>query len=537
MRLCWQYVNALKNDAAIDDLRGFVNETYTYLVSRRNSSSPYYGEDLWDWAYILEAMVAVVPDFETQPRFEALRNDLGVFYKTITTRLSTKLYLGIGGEWYGPAVPTAAYRLLNLARAQLSDQPDLDSTLAALKAMALEPLKDGQYFEKPSEPRYAAWHLGQVASEFQGDSAGIRSAISDLHPILTLQDPAERTYALARVLQGLGPLEPAGREALKAVVACETTTRPLGTGILADNVKASLNVLEGIWFGLDQRDLVEINSMLNALLTARRRSNRVGILVALDREQDACLKQFRDHGATITPNGDVFEIDHSQYQAVVVIGKSILESAHATIDLVRKFAVTRVVVVGIAGSLGTANGTGEFTGPDKGDVVIATSNAAYRVREKARVETKTAAVPFAHRTWSILPCDTAMFALAHREPATPNFSLGEYRGRRSLVHEGLIVTGNGIKDHPEEKRKVLQEWPGGLAVAEEGFPAALECHDHGIPYLEIRGISDRAEGDKLLQQGNAKDEEEDQQCAANNAAKVVVHLVSWLFTPNTMLPA
>ena len=93
--------------------------------------------------------------------------------------------------------------------------------------------------------------------------------------------------------------------------------------------------------------------------------------------------------------------------------------------------------------------------------------------------------------------------------------------------EGQIVTGTGIKDDLGEKAEILAVFPGGLAVEEEGFVAALVCMSKVTPCVVVRGISDRAEGDKILRQRNLK-EDENQSLAAANAAKVALGTVKRL---------
>ena len=107
-----------------------------------------------------------------------------------------------------------------------------------------------------------------------------------------------------------------------------------------------------------------------------------------------------------------------------------------------------------------------------------------------------------------------LFAHAHNASLHLNGNVTAY--------EGLIVTVNGVKDHLKEKGRILKKHPGGLAIAEEGFPAALVCLALGVPYLEIRGISDLAQGDKKKQKKNRAKEKREQKLAATNAAKVAL---------------
>jgi nucleoside phosphorylase len=93
-----------------------------------------------------------------------------------------------------------------------------------------------------------------------------------------------------------------------------------------------------------------------------------------------------------------------------------------------------------------------------------------------------------------------------------------------LVHEGLLISGTGIKDNADEKELILEEWPGGLAVEEEGYAFSLASILRKTPHVVIKGISDLAGGDKIQQQLGG-DEESDQRIAARNASETAVRVV------------
>jgi nucleoside phosphorylase len=522
IRLCWPCVKELRHDEMVSRVRPLIAATYVFLLEGRKDGVPCYGDDFWDWAYILEAMLVVFEDFKNDEREAALSFDIKTFYREAKNRLEVGLGLGNSDEWFGPALPTAAHRLLNRARPYLRGETDLDTCLARLKELALIRVVGGEYLERKARPDYQHWHLGQVIAEFPSDSTSQHSELSNLEEIDRLTETSQRAYALARVVQGAVASGDEGtrKRALSMLYRCQDLSRPLGSGIIGDHVKASLNTLEALWPTLDTEDRVEVRSMIEALLGARRRSNRTGILVAVKHERDACIKVFEKDRARVVDDGDVIEIDHADYQAVILTGKALIGATHATLNLISAHNVTRTIMIGIAGSLGQKDRKGKFIGPDKGDVVIASSTAAYRVREKVRETIVDAPVPFDDSTWGVLPADVTLFSEAHRVKLK--------LGRKHTVYEGLIVTGNGVKDQPEEKKSVREKWPGGLAVAEEGFASALECLLHRIPYLEIRGISDRAEGDKAKQKRRPAKEGHDQKLAAGNAAQVMLALVKSL---------
>jgi nucleoside phosphorylase len=518
MRLCWRCIKELKRKDVEERIRHLVELTYDYLDQERHNDIPFYGDDFWDWAYILEAMVTVRKDLKTVKRDSALSDDIRAFYTAVQEHLKNGLTLDNPGEWFGPAVPTAAHRLLTLARGYIQDKATLKKCLSQLKKQALIPIANNKYLDHKVQPSYHHWHQGQVITEFKVPRATRLQALSRLDKITKLSDKVERAYAWARVLQGAIAVkdQKARRQALQMLYDCQNLSRPLGAGIVADQVKASLNVLEAIWPTLNADDFKEINSMLDALLAAQRGSNRIGILVALERERDACIEQFKADRAKISSE-EVVSVKHSDYEAVILMGKALIGATHATLTLIKEQGVTRMLMVGIAGSLGENDRQGKFKGPNIGDVVIATATAGYRMREKVRDTVTDAPVPFSKSTWDVLPADVTFFAHAHRESLTLK--------RKVKVHEGLIVTGNGIKDQRKEKKKILTKWAGGLAIAEEGFPSALGCLHYDIPYLEIRGISDLAQGDKAKQKSTPGQEERDQKRAATNAAKIAIALV------------
>ena len=528
IRLCWLCLDDLKHDAFKKRIRGEIDEVRDSILEGSQTGVCVFGDDFWDWAYILEALLTVPTEPNDKRKAEAIKGHLQTFFDKVEDRVEGGLSVKSSGEWFGPATPTAAYRLLHGYGKQVGNRWAVNRCLNRLKKQALQPILGGDnkytYLGRDVQPMYHHWHMGQVVAQFPKDSKKYEKDLFDLDAIKKhVVEKSERAYALARVYQGAAALKEddiCGRVIDMLCEECENFRRPLGTGMMADQMKASLNVLEALWPTLNETDHNKVRLMLDSLLGAHRRANRVGILVAIKRERDACIEAFKTDGASIKHN-DVIEIDHSDYQAVIVEGKALIEATHATSNLIRMHGVTRVIMVGIAGSLGTENDKDQCVGPKIGDVVIATSISAYHIREKVRVRVTDAPVPWKKTKWSVFPVDLELFEHGHRAKMAK-------KKRDYVVHEGLIVTGNGIKDHPDEKAKVRNMWPGGLAVAEEGVAAALQCLLDHVPYLEIRGISDLAEGDKGKQKQDKEKEEKDQKLAARNAMEIAVEVVQSL---------
>src|SRR2546426_11765126 len=107
-------------------------------------------------------------------------------------------------------------------------------------------------------------------------------------------------------------------------------------------------------------------------------ANTVGIAVAVPRELDECKQEFLAVGAAVSTNGNVLEVDHEKYRAVIIRGKAPAGGQEVAKDLINEHKAKWLVMVGIAGSLRDAEaGTVRL-----GDVVIATSIAPYEIRNK-----------------------------------------------------------------------------------------------------------------------------------------------------------
>lgn len=513
MRLLLRYLSKLGRRDIQDRMKERFEYTYKQIRATRTSSPPFYGHDFWDWASILDALVCLGNAYpELCDKKAVVKQEINAFRREVKEKLSYGLTFDRKGEWFGPATAVAAYKILDNYKEYIED--DFRDILKELKNRALIPIEDGKYLSRTVLPHYYAWHYGQVVSCFSGDESKFqKEQVRDLHSIQELPEKCDQVYALARVIQGVHEIgdEETKSAALKMIYDCQELGRPFGTGLLADSVKGSLNVLEAIWPMLKMADFDDVNAMLDELLVLYKSVNTVGVVVAVPKEVEACKKAFEAVGAQVKIRDQSLIVHHKNYEAVIVHDKSTLGAAKATNDLIDKHNARWILNIGIAGSLGK---------PTKGDVVIATSTAAFGIREKVRQEVESVRVPFQGIEWDILPTDPQLFSVAHR--LRKDF-VGKHK-----VHEGLIITGNGIKDSLKEKDRILAEWPGGVAVEEEGFVVGLLSTVRGVRYIVIRGISDLAAGDKITQQSEDGTEEFDQQKAAEIAATLGVGIIEAL---------
>jgi nucleoside phosphorylase len=267
-------------------------------------------------------------------------------------------------------------------------------------------------------------------------------------------------------------------------------------------------------------EIKKIGSMIDALISRHARANTIGILVAVPREAEAIENAFKAANAKVRKNGEAIYITHDRYRAVVCQGKSLAATVNATRTLIDTHNAKWVIMSGIAGSLGTLvseeGAKTEFKGPEKGHVVVAASIAPFHIREKERTKRESVPVPYDKSTWTIIPTDPELFRLAHKA--------GEEKfGETGVFHEGLIITGTGIKDSPKARADVLNKFADGLAVEEEGYLLGLVCMTKRVPYLVIRGISDLVGGKAAQQQAGL--EQSEQSTAAAAAADLTVKVV------------
>ena len=106
-----------------------------------------------------------------------------------------------------------------------------------------------------------------------------------------------------------------------------------------------------------------------------------------------------------------------------------------------------------------------------GDIVVATETVEHDIRNKF-------SAPMLPRFPS---ADTVLTALRQGPSARPAY----------VVHFGPIASGDEtVVDR--ERRRELHQLTGALAVAWEGAGGARACHFSGVPYIEVRGITDHA---------------------------------------------
>lgn len=155
------------------------------------------------------------------------------------------------------------------------------------------------------------------------------------------------------------------------------------------------------------------------------------------------------------------------------VGKSL--SAMTTQRLIDSFPIEAVLFSGIAGAL--------REGIEIGDVVIARDCVQHDFDASA-VGYKRGEIPYTG--FRFIPCDEGLVRCAMQ------YNPREGEGR---VYAGRIVTGDQFLAAKDRSMyRYLRDELQGDAVEMEGASVGLVCTFNGIPFLLIRVISDKADG-------------------------------------------
>lgn len=130
---------ALARHDIVDRVAPAIEEICAGIVASRQYCIPFYGDDYWDWASVVDALCEVQRVSRTAAK--VARRELDQIRRTIQIRVPGELSTGdTAHEWFGPAVATRAYRLLD------KRSPGFDADLRhELQAQALERIERGRY--------------------------------------------------------------------------------------------------------------------------------------------------------------------------------------------------------------------------------------------------------------------------------------------------------------------------------------------------------------------------------------------------------
>ena len=472
---------ALARHDIVDRVAPAIEDICAGIVASRQYCIPFYGDDYWDWASVVDALCEVQRVSRTAAK--VARRELDQIRRTIQIRVPGELSTGdTAHEWFGPAVATRAYRLLD------KRSPGFDADLRhELQAQALERIERGRYRGRQVTPWQIGWHYGQVVGEFQRAASEQAVELADFAWMAMPLEPGKRALVLARVLQGACAVKDRRTvlQALEELYRCETTARPFGQGIIGASVVASLDVLEALWPQLDQREKASLNAMLEALRFLHAKANTIGFLVERPEDIEGLIQAMGQGTLIEQRNAGRAIIRHPSFHAVICLGRSITEAASATALAVEEHGARWLIMPGQAHALGEAlrhvSGGPHFSGAGPGALVIASSVAPFGIKSELQDALSVAEAPFSDGRSAIIPADPALHRLAHDAAETMLDEIGQF-------FEGQTVTRKG--DCSDDA--VLAAFPGALGADESAYVAGLICLSRSVPFLSIRMLADRA---------------------------------------------
>lgn len=218
----------------------------------------------------------------------------------------------------------------------------------------------------------------------------------------------------------------------------------------------------------------------------------IALLGALDAEVQPVLAALTDREAVnILGIACVAGKLAGRPAVVAATGVGKVNAALTTALIVERFSPAAVIFTGVAGALDP--------GLQPGDVVIGETHVQHDLVNHTEqgavlrsVRNPRTGAPNPIR----LEASASLLALARQAaPGVPLERAEAGAGARApRVSWGTIVTGDSFVGS-RAKKAALRDDFGAVAVEMEGAAVAQVCHQLGVPFLVVRGLSDRAGSD------------------------------------------
>ena len=243
-----------------------------------------------------------------------------------------------------------------------------------------------------------------------------------------------------------------------------------------------------------RRDRWRLLAALAAHLRAAEAPAPVAILSAVDAEAGPLLGAVATP-ETVTLRGIPCVVGTVAGRRVVIVATGVgkVNAAMTTTLVIEGYAPAAVVFTGIAGALD----------PDlqPGDVVVGESLVQHDLVNYAETGTvlRTVRSP-STRVHGPLRLEADPALLADARDAAPGLELlaAPDATRAPRVRFGTIATGDSFVSAAAKKAQ-LRDDTGAHAVEMEGAAVAQVCRELGVPFLVVRGMSDRAAGDARVE--------------------------------------
>lgn len=226
----------------------------------------------------------------------------------------------------------------------------------------------------------------------------------------------------------------------------------------------------------------------------------IGIIGAMDSEVNALKEAAGVTKTTAIADMEFCEGRLGDKEVVVVkCGMGKVNAGICAHTLIRTFGCTKIINTGVAGSLNARL--------DIGDIVVST-DAVQHDFDVSPIGFKRGEIPYTGLC--AFPADENMRAEAVKAVQECAPDIG--------VFEGRVCSGDQFIATKEQKDAIVSAF-GGMCCEMEGAAIAQVCHLDHVPFVVIRAISDKPDGN------GAVDFETFQKDAAAHCAKIVRYMV------------
>ncbi len=224
----------------------------------------------------------------------------------------------------------------------------------------------------------------------------------------------------------------------------------------------------------------------------------IGILSAMHEEIYHLSLNITDRQITTIGNRDFISGTLEGQQVVAVFSRwGKVAAAQTATTLITTFAAEKIIFTGVAGAAAPEI--------EIGDVVISKDLVQHDMDASAIPAFKKFEVPLlgithfkADHDLSILALDAAHNYLSLiRSQNIEHSALDEYTIHSPNVHFGTIASGDQFIADRAKIEELRHAITGLLCIEMEGAAVAQVCHEHQIPFVVIRAISDKADSNAI----------------------------------------
>lgn len=228
----------------------------------------------------------------------------------------------------------------------------------------------------------------------------------------------------------------------------------------------------------------------------------IAIIGAMEEEIELLRSELQDRSSLSAANGLIFYSGQLNGQEVVLLrcGIGKVNAALATAVLLERFQCELIINTGVAGGLDAEL--------QVGDVVIATE-LVYSDVDATAFNYVYGQVPQMPERYALPP---NLLALAQQ--------VIDLRAREERIVTGLITTADSFISQSERVAFIRTQFPEARATDMEGAAIAQTAFQFGVPFLNVRSISDMAGSEAA---GLFKSHLE---LAARNSAEMVKDFIS-----------